>query len=473
MARHSVKSTPIYVDLDGTLVRSDTLWESVLGLVKKRPWLIFVIPLWLVQGRAAFKERVGRSFIPSPKSLPYNEELLAYLRAERASGRPLILATAATDTLAAAIACHLGIFERVLASSKETNLKGPAKLQAIQEDSQGGPFAYAGDSGADKLIWQKAAEVILAGRAPDLKEIRPTKEFRQQEDLFREAIRAIRPQQWAKNILLFASLVLAHKVNDSQLFLRCLTAWAAFSLTASAIYLLNDLLDLEADRHHPTKRRRPLAAGTLPLGWAAAAIPLLLGGGLLISSGMPTPFRLTLVLYGVTSALYSLILKRLVLLDVIVLALLYTVRIIAGSAAIEVSTTPWLLGFSLFIFMSLALAKRYSELINNPSQDTRGRVRGRGYQAEDVEQLAIFGSASAYISVLVLALYINSAASSALYGNPQFLWLICVVLIYWISRVWLLTRRGQLQEDPLLFTIRDPVSYLVGITTVILLILAT
>jgi len=472
------RSIPLYVDLDETLIHTDTLYESIISLLKNNLLFLFILPFWLLSGKAYFKFKIGQHCTLEPKTLPYNCRLLEFLRQEKKRGRSLIMATACTRATAEKITNHLAIFDELIASTKKENLKGYAKLAAIKNHCHEQPFAYAGDSQADLAIWSAAAEVIIAGQAPGIKSKLAAMPLKIEADFSSPApgvkawLKAGRPHQWSKNLLVFVSLILAHKVAQFDLLRQCIIAWAAFSAAASGIYLFNDLFDLEADRHHKDKRFRPLASGNLKIKYAIMAAPLLMAAGLILSWPLSWPFKIVLTTYIATTSCYSLFLKRLVLLDVIILSLLYTIRIIAGSAAIGVSTTPWLLGFSLFLFLSLALAKRYSELLHYRSLDESAKIRGRGYKPEDVEQLAIFGSASGYISVLVLALYINSTASSALYNNPQFLWPICVLLIYWISRVWLLARRGELHEDPVIFTLHDRPSYYIGILTALLLYMA-
>lgn len=268
-------------------------------------------------------------------------------------------------------------------------------------------------------------------------------------------LRALRVHHWSKNLLLFLPMLLAHRIADASLWPRLAAAFLSFSICASGVYLLNDVLDVEADRQHPIKRDRPFASGALPLWIGLALFPVLAAIALAIALYAGRPFLAYLVLYGLATAAYSAYLKHIPNVDVIVLAGLYTVRIMAGGVAAEVPISPWLLGFSVFLFLSLALAKRCAELV-------RAGGAARGYLPIDLEQLFLFGTVSGYLSVLVFALYINSPDVGTLYRSPRLLWLVCPLLILWINRVWLLTRRGRMAEDPVVFALRDPVSYALG-----------
>lgn len=474
------KSAPLYVDLDGTLVETDTLHESLLGLFKKNPFMLFgLFVLWLGRGRAALKEKVASLYLPDPTLLPYNQGLLSYLKEERQKGREIVLASAADKKVVTMVAEHLQIFDGVLASENNNNLKGLNKLKAIKLHCQGHSFGYAGDSQADVSIWKEAAEIILAGRNQSIikkkfgrLQLEISRDFSSEMPCGYALIKAIRPYQWVKNLLLFVSIVLAHQVNQSDLLLSTVFAFASFCACASGVYLLNDLLDIQADRYHKVKKARPLASGALPIKYGVVGVPFCLLVSGILAFHLPATFQLILLCYFVLTSGYTFYLKRLVLLDVIILSLLYTLRIIAGSAAIGISTTPWLLGFSIFLFLSLALAKRYSELHGAIVEGKTQKLHGRGYKIEDVEQLAVFGSCSGYISILVLALYLNSSQVSQLYSNVEFLWMVCPLLIYWVSRIWLLARRGDMHEDPVVFTLHDKVSYAVGAIVGVLLVLA-
>jgi 4-hydroxybenzoate polyprenyltransferase len=467
--------TPLCVDLDGSLVKSDTLVDSILALVRHHPAYALRLPGWLGKGKAGFKQEVGRHVTLDVEHLPYNRPLLESLRKQHAAGRGIYLATGADSTLADRVAQHLGIFTAVFASDGRANLTGQRKLQLLQSKFGAAGFDYIGNSATD-LPLLKAARTPslanphsgLAGRL-DSKQPAAPKVFLDRAPLLRTFLKAIRIQQWAKNILLFAPLVLAHAYADRASLSRTLLAFLAFSLTASATYVVNDLLDIEADRRHLQKRNRPFAAGNLAASSGIAIVALFLAVAAVLSYFEPLTFAFWIGLYFVTTIAYSFHFKRVPLVDVLVLAGLYTVRILAGGAAAEVTISPWLGGFSLFFFLSLAFVKRYSELHN--LQERRAiPANGRGYLLTDLDLLRSFGIASGYASVVVFTLYINSPAVTELYPHYQRLWLLAPVLIFWISRIWLLAGRGQMDEDPVIYATTDRVSLLLGVLTVLVLL---
>jgi 4-hydroxybenzoate polyprenyltransferase len=464
---------PICVDLDGSLVKSDTLVDSILLLVRRHPLRAFQLPLWLLKGKAGFKAEIGRNVTLDVERLPYNQPLLESLRQRALSGRYIYLATGADQALANRVSDHLGLFVGTFASDGTTNLTGSRKLAALREKF-GDRFLYIGNSSADMPLLRAAAAAELAnphsGIAGRLRSQgkAPENIFLDRAPRFSALRRAIRVPQWAKNILLFVPLLLAHVPLKSHRIRPTLLAFAVFCLTASATYIVNDLLDIEADRHHARKRRRPFAAGDVA---ASSGILIVLALLALAVAGLfflPLTFAFWLTVYFVTTLAYSFFLKRVPLVDVIVLAALYTVRIVAGGAASQVEISPWLGGFSLFFFLSLAIVKRYSELHN---LQVRGLTPAnqRGYLVGDLDQLRSFGTASGYAAVVVFTLYINSPAVVGLYTHPQRLWLLAPLLIFWISRVWLLAARGQLDDDPVIFAITDRVSLLLGLLTVAVL----
>lgn len=471
---------PLCVDLDGTLIRTDTLLESVLLMLKRNPLLLFMLPLWLLRGRACLKQQIARRVTLDAPSLPYNLEFLKYLTEEHRAGRRLVLATAADRRLALQVADYLALFSEVIASDGVHNLAGEHKLQRLIERFGPQQFDYAGNAAVDLSIWRQAAHAIvvhaperIAARVPEVaavREVFPAPHAGRHR--IRIFLKAIRIHQWVKNALLFVPLMTSHHWADVADVLRDVYAFFAFSLCSSGVYLLNDLLDLEADRAHTTKCKRPLASGDLPLGAGMLAIPALFAGSAVIAGTLlPPSFGIALSAYLVLTMAYSFYLKQIALLDVLVLALLYTTRIAAGATAIHVVLSQWLLAFSMFLFLSLALVKRFSELREIRASD-RHAAKGRGYLAADLEQLASLGAASGYISVLVLALYINSHQVMALYQHPKVLWLICPLILYWISRVWLLAHRGQMHQDPIVFALRDKASYSLALASAVIMILA-
>ncbi len=454
---------PLYVDLDGTLVRSDTFLDTLCILLFRRPWLLFQVIYWLSRGRARLKEEVARRLVPDPADWPYVDALLQRLRMEKASGRRLILATASDRRPAEAVARHLGLFEDILASDGRENRRAEAKLAAIQTHARG-PFGYAGNSRDDLVVWRQAAEIVCVNTPARILD-RLQKEglgwsfkVEDRRPAGSSLALALRPHQWAKNLLLLLPLLLSHKLLDAQALSAAFLAFCAFCATASAVYLFNDLSDLVADRRHPRKRERSLARGDLPPSRALAVAILLLAFALVLALCLPIPFRIALGIYLLATTAYSAWLKRLLLTDVVLLALLYLLRIVSGSLAIQVETTPWLLAFSLFFFLNLALVKRYAELLIREGEEKQ--VPGRGYRLEDRPLIAVFGASSGYLSVLVFALYIQFPSTAELYTHPQWLWLLAPVFIWWISRIWLLAGRGCMTDDPLVFALKDPGSWI-------------
>lgn len=475
-AAPAARSVPLVVDLDGTLIKTDMFVESFLGLLKQNPLFIFIIPFWLMKGRVTCKREIAIRVHLDIPCLPYNHDVLAFLREEQQRGRTLILATASHMIIARKIADHLGIFSVVLASHDPVNLKGYHKLRALQDHLGDQPFDYAGDAYADLNVWAHANAAIIVEGSKDLiqkaqKVTVVNRIFHNPQNKLVVFLKAIRVNQWIKNMLIFIPVFTAHKLADARLLIASVYAFLALSLFASSAYLLNDLWDIEDDRHHLQKKRRPLAAGDLSLLTGMVMIPLFLLGGVVMALLVPGPLLWILGVYYVTTVLYSLYLKRVVLVDVMVLALLYTLRIIAGGIATGLALSQWLLAFSIFIFVSLAFVKRFAELYAL-RKNAKEIVRGRGYRPGDLEQLANLGSASGYLSVLILALYINGPEAHILYKSPKILWGICLLLLYWISRVWLLAHRGQVQDDPLLFAMKDSVTYLIGLGIIGIILMA-
>jgi 4-hydroxybenzoate polyprenyltransferase/phosphoserine phosphatase len=461
----------LVVDLDGTLTPTDTLAESVIKIVKQSPLNFFLLPLWLMRGRAAFKSAIASRLKLPVESLPYREELLAYLRNEKQQGRRIILATAAHRTIADAVATHLGFFDEVLATDEDHNLKGRHKLKAIQ-DKFGREFVYAGDSRADIPIWKAAKGAVLVGVSPGVAETvrrnTPVEvEFTSEGIGLGTWVRALRLHQWIKNLLLFVPLLTSFSLLDVGRLTALMIAFFAFSLTASATYVVNDLWDLDSDRAHHRKRHRPFASGDIPIAKGLLVAGSALVIAFLIALNVSQNFLLMLLLYLVLSSAYSWVLKRYVLIDVLTLSVLYTLRILAGSVVIEVSLSYWLLAFSVFTFLSLALMKRCSELVSlsNTGQDS---VPGRDYRVADLVVLWPLGVGSAVSAVVVFGLFINAPETLARYAAPELLWLAALGLIYWLSRLWIKTTRGEMHDDPIVFAVKDK-----GSISTILLILIT
>ncbi len=467
---------PLVVDLDGTLVKTDLLAESLFALLKHNPLYIFLFPFWLWKGRAFFKKEISRRVALDVSVLPYHPEFLAHLQRERDRGRRLVLATGSDEAIASQVAAHLSLFDMVLASNGVVNLAGRAKRECLAARFGEKRFDYAGNSWRDLTVWSSARKALLVNssrglprRAARVTEIERV--FDGRRGALHAYLRALRPGQWLKNLLVFAPLVMAHRFHEPDLLAKASLAFCAFGFCASSVYLLNDLADLPADRRHPHKRLRPFAAGEIPLLWGFGSAPLLLGLAFLMGLALPPPFIGMLAIYFVLNLAYSFALKRVVLLDVLVLAGLYTMRIMAGSAALAIWPSSWLLAFSTFLFLSLALVKRYAEL------GIMRRVNGetaqvRGYRVIDMELLASLGGGSGYVAVLVLAIYISSGAAGASYTRHMLMWLLCPLLLYWISYVWLTAHRGGMNDDPLVFTVRDRASHIVFLLSAIIILFA-
>jgi 4-hydroxybenzoate polyprenyltransferase len=466
------------VDLDGTLIRSDLLLESLWALLRRRPFSALWLPLWWAKGRARLKHEIAQRSSVDVTLLPYREELLLRLRSERDRGRRLVLATASDGLLADSVATHLGVFDEVIASDGVVNLKGAAKRDALTSRFGEGGFDYVGDARADRTVWSSSREAWVVGASPrTLAHLSPTKPSVQvvapAEGQLAAFFRALRLHQWVKNLLLFVPLVTSHTLLDPHAFGRTLAGFLAFGLVASGVYLLNDLVDLEHDRRHKTKRDRPFASGQLSLAAGAPLIPLLMAGGGFLAWAVSPRLLAVVGLYLATTTAYSFALKRIVMLDVLVLALLYTLRIFAGSVTADVEVSKWLLIFSIFLFLSLALIKRHTELQGLRERGTPRDNTGRGYRPEDLEILASLGSASGYIAVVVLALFVSSDDVTKLYAHPGYLWAACPLLLFWLSRIWLLAHRGEVHSDPIVFAIRDRVSYAIAAALAAILLVAS
>ncbi len=468
------------VDLDGTLVKSDTLLDTVLVVARQRPLELRHVPGWIAQGKAAFKRHLTGLVMLDVEYLPYNRPLLEYLMQQHGEGRAIYLATAADTTLAERVAAHLGIFAGVLASDGATNLAGGNKLAAFRARF-GENFCYIGNARPDVELLAACESPMVANperalragmkRAGTVAAAR----FEDRGAALRSWLKAIRLHQWAKNALLFVPLLLAHQWH-LRTFGGAITAFFSFGMCASATYIINDLLDLEADRRHPRKRRRPFAAGDLSAIAGVGVVGLLMLGALALALALPHVFNALpgsavlanpysflgwLGLYTVVTLSYSLYLKRKLLLDVFVLSGLYTVRIMAGSAATGIPMSPWLAGFGVFFFLSLAFVKRFSEL--EGLRERGGAVsNGRGYFVSDLEQLRALGTGAMYAAVVVLTIYINNPETNFLYAHPVRLWVVVPVLLLWLSQVWMLASRGEMHDDPVVFAITDKRSLLLG-----------
>ena len=469
----NMKPTQVIVtDLDGTVTLTDTLHESVLALVRNKPLFSFLLPFWLVKGIAFLKLKVAENCKLDVTTLPYNLSLIDWLKEEKASGRKIVLCTAANERVALAVSEHLKLFDDVIASDENTNLKSVNKRKALEGRFGDKGYDYAGNSSADIEVWAGACQAIVvnsssAVQAKAAQVAYVSRTFPSESVKFSDWLRALRVHQWLKNLLLFVPLLAAHQLTNIQSLANPALAFISFSLCASSVYVINDLLDLESDRRHPRKRYRPFASAKLSIAIGVAIAPLLVGAGIALGLMVGTDFLVVLMLYLLINAAYSLILKRVVLVDCLTLVTLYTVRIIAGAAAASLALSFWLLAFSAFIFLSLALVKRYAELIVQ-AQAGKSHAHGRGYDVSDASLLQIFGVSSGYLSVLVVALYMRSENVAALYAQSGVIWFVLPILLFWISWVWLKAARGEMHDDPIVFAIKDKASLLVaGLTAMV------
>lgn len=456
----------LVVDLDGTLVRSDILYESFWSALGRDWRSPFRSAAALAGGRAALKRHLAGHSKIDVETLPYDEAVIAYAKAWREDGGRVALVTASDQTVADRIAAHLDLFDEVHGSDGRHNLKGAAKAAFLTERFGGDGFAYMGDAFADLPVWERCRRVITVNAPRRLKE-RTERLGLEVEHLSSTTpsmvpyIKALRPHQWLKNILVFLPMLAGHQITV-EAALASLAAFVAFSLIASSVYVLNDLLDLGADRAHPRKRARPFASGSIPIAHGTfMAVGLLFGGGL-VALALGWQFAAIMALYYVLTTAYSLNLKKRLVVDICTLAVLYTMRVVAGGAATEIPLSVWLLAFSLFIFFSLAAVKRQAELVDSARRGQLGAT-GRGYHVDDLPLVSQMAIGSGYVSVLVMALYVNSPSVVALYPNPTALWGICLVLLYWISRMVMVTHRGAMHDDPIVFAARDRTSQLCGV----------
>lgn len=467
---------PLCVDLDGTLVKSDTLWDSLLVLARRNPKLLAKLPRYVFQGKAQFKDYVTSHVALDVTRLPYNGALLEYLKSESKQGRKIYLATGADRALADRIREHLGIFQGVLASDGVTNLIGVAKLEMLRSRFGTSGFDYIGNAAPDIPLLASAREAMVANPQWTLRlglrarKLHITRKFEDQAPRWKALVRAARLHQWAKNTLVFLPLLLAHSLQTSGV-ISALLAFFCFSFCASATYVVNDLLDLEADRAHPQKRFRPFAAGELPVATGGFMVLVFLLLAFAALTQLPRQFTYWILFYLLVTNAYSFWLKRIALVDVFVLSGLYTLRMVAGGAATNTPISHWLSGLSVFLFLSLAMVKRYSELQNLRARGA-APANDRGYLLVDADQLRSFGTASAYSAVVVFSIYITGKDVVVLYRHPGWMWLIVPLMLLWLSRVWLLASRGEMNEDPVVFAVTDRMSILIGIAVLIVALLA-
>lgn len=451
----------LVVDLDGTLVRTDMLYESFWSAFGRDWRAPHATIRALFDGKAALKRRLAELGAPEVETLPYNPAVLDYVRNWRAAGGRTALVTAADQQIAEAIARHLGLFDEVHGTQDGLNLRGEAKAAFLAQRFGEGAFAYIGNEAADLPVWARAGRAVVVDAPGGVIErvdrmTAESEELSHRERSLRAYLRALRPHQWLKNLLIFLPVLAAHDLSGGGLA-RAALAFAAFCLVASGVYVVNDLVDLAADRAHPRKRNRPFASGAVPVRHGTVMAPALLLAGLLAGLVAGPAFAAVLVGYTALTTGYSFSFKKVIVLDICVLAGLYTMRLLAGAAATGTPLSVWLLGFSTFFFFSLAAVKRQAELVDGVAT---GQVtaKGRGYRVSDLPVVAGMAVAAGFVSVLVMALYVTSPDIRALYHRPEALWAICPVLLYWISRMVMLTHRGEMHDDPVVFAVRDRAS---------------
>jgi 4-hydroxybenzoate polyprenyltransferase len=465
---------PLAVDLDGTLIATDLIWEAVISLVKRNPLYLLLLPFWALQGAYVLKTELANRVQLDPESLPYRADFLMFLREEHAKGRDIYLATGSHRIFANRIAGHLALFKDVFATENGISLTSSRKRAALDAAFGAGNYDYAGNSHADIAVFEGARDAIVVApdRAAGRYQIQSNARlFASVGGSLKHLLKMLRVHQWAKNVLVAVPAILANDVLNPATLLECLIAFVAFSFAASSIYILNDLVDLPLDRRHKTKRNRPIAAGVVSIPVALATAASLMLASISMSFLLPPLFGMVIGAYVVMTTAYSLFLKRMLLIDVLTLAGLYTVRVVAGAAATRIDVSFWLLAFSVFFFLSLALVKRFVELQDSP--DSAAKVAGRGYRAADKQVIGEAGMASAFAAALVLALYIDSSEVKQMYGQPWLIWPLCPIVLYLSIRIWVLARRGEMHEDPVVFLLTDWRSVLMVALGAVLIFAAT
>jgi 4-hydroxybenzoate polyprenyltransferase/phosphoserine phosphatase len=471
-----VETRVIAVDLDGTLTLTDTLYEAALVLARSKPIMLFLLPFWLVKSVAYFKLKVAENSVLDVTTLPYNAPFIDWLKEQKARGKTIVLCTAANELIARNVYKHFDLFDDFIASDETTNLKSANKRKELEDKYGEHGYDYAGNSSADLEVWAGAAQAIVVNASVTVltkasKVASVSETFPSENPNLSVWLKALRVHQWLKNLLLFVPLLAAHQFGNFQSLATLTLAFISFSLCASSVYIINDLLDLESDRRHPRKKNRPFASAKLPISLGLVVALALIGSSVTLGAVVGEEFLVILLLYLSLTVAYSMALKRLVLIDCLTLATLYTVRIIAGAVAVSVSLSFWLLAFSGFMFFSLALVKRYAEL-KVQILEAKSFAHGRGYVVSDAPLLQTLGVTSGYISALVLALYVQSEDIVSLYAQPLAIWLVLPILLFWVSWVWLKAERGEMHDDPIVFAASDKASLVVTVLTVVVFIYA-
>lgn len=467
---------PIVVDLDGTLLHTDTLHESCLELLHHHSMQALLLPLWFMRGKAYLKQKISEKNNLNPEMLPYNLELIAWLKEKKILGHQLVLCTATDNKIALKIAAYLNFFDDVIASDGQINVAGKNKKDVLVNRYGEQSFIYVANASIDINVWKSAAQAVVVNASKDLikkaaQVSEVTKIFPSPPITLNTWLRVLRLHHYIKNLLLFVPLAAAHQIGQLASLNLLLLAFVSFSLCATAVYITNDLIDLGSDRQHPRKRYRPFAAGIVPIKYGLMLIPISLMISFAFAHLIGSNFFAWLVVYFALTLAYSLQLKRYVLIDCLTLTTLYTLRIIAGAAAVGVALSFWLLAFSIFLFLSLAFIKRYSEL-EMLILHGNTELQGRGYHVEDAPIIKILGITAGYASILVLAFYLNSEAVIHLYKMPQMIWLSIPLMLFWVSWMWMKAHRGEMHYDPIVFAIKDKTSLVVAMLLALTFIVA-
>jgi 4-hydroxybenzoate polyprenyltransferase len=458
----NINNLPIVVDLDETLILTDTLFESLLRLLRNTPWLGLKILLMIpFVSRSRFKVEVLKAYQLDPSLLPYNEELINYLKQQKAQGYKLVLASASNEKVVKSVADYLDIFNEYYGSSEKFNLKGKNKAGKLVELYGEGGFIYAGDSQSDIAVWSKASGAIVVGDAEKYArkaKVEVVAHFPSKNKL-KFIVKQFRIYQWVKNVLVFVPLVSAGRILEIDLLVKCAICFFAFSLAASSAYVLNDLLDIDSDRQHPRKKERPFASGRLSLQFGMFACPALLLVSLLAAYWVDYRLAVAIFAYYALTTWYSFVLKTLPLVDIFTLAALYTLRVLAGSIACGLLVSTWLLSFSGCLFLSLAFLKRFTE--TDALTDKEIVSSRRGYNKEETQILMVMGIASAFAAVIVFSLWLDSESFAETYSNQLLIWMVLPLMLLWQCRMWLAASRGKMHDDPIVYTAKDRMSWLI------------
>ncbi|MET0313707.1 MAG: UbiA family prenyltransferase, partial [Hansschlegelia sp.] len=460
--RVEAKPLPLVVDAEGGLVRGGLLAEAALAYIRRNPLRAFAVIGQLMRGKAALGRWLAARVELDASALPLNEAFLAFAEAERARGRKIHLAVESDAPLATKLAESLGFADGVIAAGGG----GEARARLLSERFPDG-FAYAGDDAGDLPVWRAARESVVVGAAAAtltaVEAIRPPAKVIPRERLgLRTVLKAARVHQWAKNVLVAVPLVLGGKAFD-------LSAWATVGIgllllgvLASSTYVLNDLWDIEDDRRHWSKKHRAFASGRLSIATGLIAAPVGIVVALAGAAMLGVAVLASFLAYLVVTLAYSFRLKQAAVVDVFTLAGLFTLRLVIGIALAAVPGSPWLLVFSMFLFASLSFAKRHTEMVR-VALSGADKAGGRGYVAADAPFLIGMGVATGMSAVLVMVLYlIEEAFRAGFYSTPAALWAFPCVLFLWLGRVWVLSGRDELHDDPVAFAVRDKPSLALG-----------